>query len=92
MSLSIEIQSPQAQHDSLDLARWARIEGKVVLQGIIRKDGTLGDVHVLQAPDAGLGFEEAAISVLQRMRYSAAPHESRQVDMTFTMVVDFRLR
>ncbi len=74
-----------------DLARAARIEGKVILQAIIKKDGTVGDVEVLSSNRTGLGFEEAALEAVKEWRYKPALQGARPVDVFLTVVVEFTL-
>jgi len=74
-----------------ELARVARIEGKVILQAIVLKDGTVGDIEVLSCNRPGMGFEETAQTALQQWRYRPAMQGDRPVDVYFTVVVDFEL-
>jgi TonB family protein len=72
-------------------AREARIGGKVILQAVIREDGTVGDVQVL-SNDSGLPSlaESAATAVSQRV-YRPATKDGKPVSIYFTIRVDFRL-
>ncbi len=74
-----------------ELARKARIQGKVILQAVIRKDGTVGDIKVLKEPAADLGFAEAAIAAVKQWRYRPAMQNGRPVDVYFTVVVNFTI-
>jgi protein TonB len=74
-----------------ELARVARLEGKVILQAIIHKDGSVGDVSVLQSTRPNLGFEDAAMAAVKQWKYQPAMQGNRPVDVYFTIVVDFEL-
>jgi protein TonB len=75
-----------------ELARVARIEGRVILQAIILKDGTVGEVEVLNCNRPNMGFEESAIGAVQQWRYKPAMQGDRPVDVYFTVRVDFDLQ
>jgi len=63
----------------------ARVEGIVVLDAVIRRDGTVGDVTVLKST-APL-FERAAIDAVKQWLYSPLPYEG-----LLTLTVNFNLR
>ncbi len=77
--------------DYPELARRARIEGKVILRAIIRKDGSVSDIEVLKEPAANLGFAAAAKNAVKQWRYRPATQNGRPVDVYFTVVVNFSL-
>jgi periplasmic protein TonB len=74
-----------------ELARVARIEGNVILQAVIRADGTVGDLKVLRCSQTTFGFEEAAVEAVRQWRYLPALLDGRPVDVFFTVFVDFKL-
>ena len=74
-----------------EMARVARVEGNVVLQAIVRQDGSVGDLHVLRSNRPMMGFEEAAIAAVQQWRYEPATQNGRPVDVYFTVFVEFSL-
>ncbi|HZP47608.1 MAG TPA: energy transducer TonB [Vicinamibacterales bacterium] len=51
----------------------ARIPGTVVLDAIIHRDGTIGDVKVLQSTNDQ--FAQAAIAAVKQWRYTPIPYE-----------------
>ncbi len=73
-------------------ARRARLEGNVILQAVILKDGTAGEIAVLRCNRPGVGFEESAIEAVRLWRYRPARQNGRAVDVYFTVKVDFVLR
>jgi protein TonB len=74
-----------------ELARVARLEGNVILQAIIRADGSVGDVEILRCNRPSMGFEEAAISAVQTWQYKPALQNGRPVEVFFTVFVEFKL-
>jgi TonB family protein len=51
----------------------AGVSGVVVLDAIIHRDGTIGDVTVLKSSNAA--FEQAAIDAVRQWRYTPLPYE-----------------
>ena len=72
-----------------ELPRKARLEGRVFLQAVIAKDGTVVEVTVLRS-DSSL-FEDAAIEAVRQWRYEPALSGGQPVAVYFTVIVDFRL-
>ena len=64
-------------------------EGRVILQAVIQKDGTVRDVAVLRSP--GRAFDEAAIAAVRQWKYQPATQAGEPVAVYFTIVVEFRL-
>jgi len=73
-------------------ARDERVDGKVILQAIVKKDGTVRDVEVIRSDRPGYGFEEAAISAVSQWCYRPALQDDKPVEVYFTVVVEFSLR
>ena len=70
-------------------ARAARVEGAVRLEAVIRRDGSVGEVRVLQ--ELRLGCTEAAIDALRRWRFLPGRRNGMPVDVFFELTVDFKL-
>jgi len=86
------IPSTRVQPTYPDLARKAKVAGQVVLQAVVRKDGTVGDITVLKSPGSKFGFDEAAIAAVKQWRYKPGLQNGKPVDVYFTVVVDFTLQ
>lgn len=71
-------------------ARNAKIEGRVIIRFIVRKDGSVDDVEVMRSPDAALA-EEAARAVKSMPRWKPGKLNGEAVDVYFTLPVAFRL-
>jgi TonB family protein len=62
----------------------ARIPGTVVLDAVIRRDGTIGDVRVLKSTNDP--FAQAAVTAVRQWRYTPLPYEGIvTVTVNFTM-------
>ncbi len=79
---------PIYPHDARD----ARVGGKVILQAVIREDGTVGNVEVLTRAEGWPSLDEAAIAAVRQRTYRPALKDGRPVSIYFTIRVDFRLR
>ena len=95
----VEPAYPQSQ-------RLSRLQARVVLNAVVRADGTIGDVCVLrssagpprgrrreyQERTADPAFEKEAIDAVRQWRYDPARIDGSPVDLYFTVVVDFELK
>jgi len=67
------------------IAQAARLEGVVVLDAIILKDGTVGEIKVLRSAHAA--FEQEAVNAIKQWRYTPSSQ-----DVILTVTVNFTLR
>lgn len=70
-------------------ARGARVEGEVVLEAVILRNGTVGEVRVVQG--LRLGCTDAAIEALRRWRFLPGERYGVPVDVYFELTVEFIL-
>ena len=71
-------------------ARKAQYEGTVVLEAIVRKDGSVEIVRVVRG--LGLGLDENAMEALSEWRFSPAMRNGQPVDVVLNIEVNFTLR
>lgn len=71
-------------------ARRANVQGSVVVRGIVRRDGTIDDVEVIQDLPHGLG--EEARRAVSRWRFRPATYRGEPIDVYYTVTVNFRLQ
>lgn len=76
--------------DYSDAARRLNVEGEVVLEIIVRRDGTVGDVKMLRK--LGAGLDERAVQAVRQWRFAPATRRGSPVDVVVEVAVDFRLR
>jgi len=73
-----------------EIARKARIEGVVILEITVDKQGNVTDVKVLrQLP---MGLTEAAVEAVKQWKYEPSTLNGRPVDVLVTVTVTFRLQ
>ena len=71
------------------MARWARVQGTVVLQTIIGIDGKVSDVRVLR----GLpGCTASAIKAVRQWQFEPATLKGQPVPVYFSLTINFQLR
>ena len=69
----------------------ARIQGGIILEVIIEKDGRVGDVRVKQSLDREHGLDEEAVKALKQWRFAPGMRNGiavpvlAEVEMTFTL-------
>ena len=70
-------------------AREAKVEGIVLLQGIVRKNGRITDLKVLQG--IGYGLDQRAINTISNeWRFEPGTKDGEPVDVQVNMEVSFR--
>jgi TonB family protein len=73
-----------------DEARRRAIEGEVVMEIVVRRDGTVGNVRVLRT--LGSGLEQRAIAAVRQWRFAPATRRGSAVDVLVEVAVGFTLR
>jgi periplasmic protein TonB len=71
-------------------ARKARYQGTVVLEAIVRKDGTVDILRVVRS--LGFGLDENAIEALKKWRFRPGLRAGVPVDVALNIEVNFNLR
>jgi TonB family protein len=71
-------------------ARRRNIKGDVVLEIVVRSDGNVGDVHVLQG--LGGGLESRAIAAVRQWKFAPATRRGQPVDVLVEVAVEFTRR
>lgn len=71
-------------------ARRANVEGEVVLEIVVRRDGSVGDVKLLNGLPRGLN--ERAIAAVRQWRFAPATRLGQAVDVVVEVAVEFKLR
>jgi len=66
------------------------LTGDVLLEIVVRRDGSVGDVRVLQG--LGAGLDERAITAVRQWRFDAARRKGVPVDVLVEVAVQFTLR
>ena len=71
-------------------ARRLGVEGDVVLEIVVRSDGSVGQVSLLQR--LGSGLDQRAIDAVRQWRFAPARRRGTPVDVLVEVAVEFKLR
>jgi protein TonB len=71
-------------------ARRAKIAGTVYLDVIVQRDGTVGEITVVDSTRTGSGFEDAAMTAVKDWRYRPALRDGQPVDASILVRIDFQ--
>ncbi len=67
-------------------------QGYVILEAVLRRDGTIDEIKVLRGLARGkLGFEDEAMKALKRWQFLPGKLEGRPLDVRMTLKIDFSL-
>ena len=73
-----------------DEGRKRAIEGDVVMEIVVRRDGSVGDVRLMRT--LGAGLDQRAIAAVKQWRFSPARRKGAAVDVLVEVAVGFALR
>ena len=73
-----------------DEARRQRLEGDVILEIVVRSDGTVGSIRVKRS--LGGGLDQRAIDAVRQWRFNPARRHGTPVDVAVEVAVEFKLR
>jgi periplasmic protein TonB len=80
----------EVKADYTEEARQRGLSGEVVLEIVVRRDGSVGDVKILQGMAAGLN--DRAVQAVKQWRFTPARRQGAPVDVIVEVAVEFRLR
>ena len=80
----------EVKADYTEDARRRGITGDVVLEIIVRRDGTVGDVKILEG--VGAGLNERAVQAVRQWQFAPARRQGTPVDVIVEVAVEFKLR
>ncbi len=80
----------EVKPDYTEEARRRGLVGDVVLEIVLRADGSVGQVRVLQG--LGAGLNERAVGAVRQWRFSPARRYGTPVDVLVEVAVEFKLR
>lgn len=80
----------EVKADYTEPARRRGVEGDVVLEIVVRSDGSVGDVRIRQGLEPGLN--ERAIQAVRQWQFAPALRQGVAIDVVVEAAVEFRLR
>jgi TonB family protein len=80
----------EVKADYTDDARRRGITGEVVLEIVVKRDGSVGDVTLVKG--LGAGLDQRAIAAVRQWRFSPARRRGEVVDVIVEVAVEFTLR
>jgi TonB family protein len=80
----------EVKPDYTEEARRRGVEGDVVLEIVVRRDGTVGNIRLLQG--LGSGLDQRAVDAVRQWRFSPAMRQGTPVDVMVEVAVEFKLR
>ena len=73
-----------------ELARKARIQGVVIVEAVIDKEGRVTNVRILKG--LPMGLDQSAVDVVKSWRFQPATLNGRPVSVYYSLTVNFRLQ
>jgi TonB family protein len=73
-------------------AMQARIEGTVVMNAVVRTDGTPGDIKVTKSLDTQYGLDNQAVAALSQWRFEPGLKDGKPVPVRVTIEMRFTLK
>jgi protein TonB len=83
----VKIHAPEPRYP--ELARRNRVEGQVLLQAVIDREGRVKRVRVLQPQPMGLS--EAAVAAVEQWRFEPATLQGKPVEVYLSLMITFSL-
>jgi periplasmic protein TonB len=80
----------EVKPDYTEEARRRGIAGDVVVEIVVRSDGSVGDVRLLQR--LGYGLDQRAVEAVRQWRFSPARRYGTPVDVIVEVAVEFKMR
>jgi TonB family protein len=70
----------------------AKVQGTVLLQCVVRPDGSVGDVQVVRSLDSTFGLDQQAMNAARKWRFSPGLRLGEPVPVLITIELTFTLR
>lgn len=83
-----KVDAPPPQYT--EIARKARVQGVVIVQAIIDKEGKVTNVKVLKG--LPMGLEDAAVDAVKRWKFRPATLNGKPVAVYYNLTVNFRIQ
>jgi periplasmic protein TonB len=80
----------EVKPDYTEEARRRGVSGEVVMEIVVRRDGSVGDVRILQG--LGYGLDGRAVAAVRQWRFAPARLRGTPVDVVVEVAMEFKLR
>jgi protein TonB len=70
----------------------AKVQGTVLLQCVVKSDGSVGDVQVVRSLDSAFGLDQEAIKAARQWRFAPGMRLGEPVPVLVTIELTFTLR
>ncbi len=70
----------------------AKIQGTVLVECVVKSDGTVGDVQVVRSLDSTFGLDQEAVKAARQWRFRPGTLRGEPVPVTITIELTFTLR
>ena len=84
----VKVHTPQPRYT--ELARRARIQGTVIVEAIVDKQGDVTQVKILRG--LSMGLSEEAVKAVKSWKFKAATLNGKPVDVFYNLTVHFKLQ
>ena len=80
----------EVKADYTEDARRRNVEGEVVMEIVVRRDGSVSDIKLISGLPSGLN--DRAMAAVRQWRFSPATRLGQPVDVIVEVAVEFKLR
>ena len=70
----------------------AKIQGAVVVEAIVREDGSVGEVRIVRSLDRAFGLDEEAVKAVRNWRFAPGRRQGQNVPVIVQIELTFTLR
>ena len=70
----------------------AKVQGVVVLECVVRPDGSVGDVQIVRSLDSTFGLDQEAIKAAKQWRFQPGSRMGEPVPVLISIELTFTLR
>jgi len=70
----------------------AKVQGAVMVEAIVREDGSVGRVRVIRSLDRTFGLDDEAVKAIKNWRFSPGRRQGRNVAVIVEIELTFTLR
>ena len=84
----VKEEKPKYTPEAMD----AKIQGMVVMEAVIERDGTVGEVRVKKSLDRTYGLDDQAVRALKRWRFKPGKKNGVEVPVLVEVEMTFTLR